>query len=158
MLTLRIESTRTKLSGFRYWWLKRVLGFNSAVHCAKCLIGDYEPTMSPTLDTNTNMELDGYLEGDVVYLCGVSSPYRWERNFHLAGVVKRGEIAVGELYTGDVVRLFGVRAVEFDGDRAAELFGKRGPEFLTCRNFQFGAHFFSPKTLENEQKTVEKSA
>ena len=71
---------------FRYLWLKHVRGVDLNVHCARCLHGEYIDGISPRNHEHPEIEL----EDGVYYLCGVSLPYVWEKNFHLAFCYSEG--------------------------------------------------------------------
>lgn len=141
MPTLTIHSAIPRLQGFRYFWLKSVRGFNPAVHCARCLVGNYDPQVKADMETNEAIEID-HIEGMILYLCGVATPYRWANNLHLPMRVETGVSSMAETYTGDRITIKGARILPFDDRAARERFPTRGKEFLTCRNFQFGAHHF----------------
>lgn len=136
-----IESQRGHLAGWKYLWLKTVDGFNTAHHCARCLVGSYSKHFSPRMDPGKAYG-EQYQPGQLLYFCGVSAPYRWPNNMHLAGVVEAGAECRVELYTGDVLVVRNLRRIEFDDRAARERFPERGAEFLTCRNFQFAAQVF----------------
>ncbi len=72
---------------FRYLWLKGVTGVNLKVHCAKCLLGEYDERVYPEMETARNLVLK---PAPYYYLCGVAKPYRWGKNFHLAFREKEG--------------------------------------------------------------------
>jgi hypothetical protein len=134
-----LEGEGGKLYGFRHFWAKHVRGFDGGKHCARCLVGSYEKLISASMPLGVWADIN--LAGDVLYICGVSNPYRWEKNFHLA--VKNGGNRVTEtLYNGVAVTVDGAEKVVFDDAAARELYPRRGAEFLTCRNFQFGAHYY----------------
>jgi hypothetical protein len=141
MPTLTIHSELPRLSGFRYFWLKSVRGFNPAAHCARCLVGNYDPRIKADMQTNEAIEID-HLEGMILYLCGVSTPYRWANNLHLPMRVKSGISFFADTYNGDRIAIEGAELLTFDDRAARRLFPDRGSHFLTCRNFQFGAHHF----------------
>ena len=65
---------------FMYIWLKNVHNVKLNYHCAKCLIGNYHPK----INKKTKSIKDLVLDNDIWYLCGVSLPYNWNNNFHLA--------------------------------------------------------------------------
>lgn len=67
-------------SSFSYLWLKTVKDVDLSQHCARCLIGEYDKRISPRKEHIENIEL----ENSIYYLCGVSKPYVWNNNFHLA--------------------------------------------------------------------------
>lgn len=131
---MRIESMR--VSGrFRYLWLKRVTGVNLSVHCARCLRGAYDRRVSPGVG-----ELSGAdLEPGVHYLCGVSSPYRWADNFHMAFVDCPGSTATARRNGVEVV-VSGARELPIDGSCVdASDPNSRRREYATCRNWQFAS-------------------
>jgi hypothetical protein len=141
MPTITITSKAEKLKGFRYFWLKRVHGFDPSQHCARCLKGHYIDAVSATMPTNRRIHIEAD-PGEVLYLCGVSAPYVWDRNFHLALIVEHGARVRTTAYTGDEIEIDGADFLEFDDHAARRLFPEKGEAFLTCRNFQFGAHHF----------------
>jgi hypothetical protein len=139
--TVMFHTEETAPKGFRYLWAKAVKGFNPAKHCAQCLVGPYEKRFGLRMPVNDVVQLDGYAIGDLIYFCGVSAPYRWERNAHLAVRVTGDafDSASIKLYTGAELTVTGAVAVPFTADKAAEAHPGRGKDYLTCRNFQFGA-------------------
>jgi len=141
MPTITITSPSATLKGFRYFWLKRVHGFEPSQHCARCLKGHYVDAVSSSMPANRPIHIEAD-PGDILYLCGVSSPYVWERNFHLALLVCYGSRVRTTAYTGDVIEIDGCDFVEFDDKAARRRFPDKGEAFLSCRNFQFGAHYF----------------
>lgn len=130
---------------FSYFWGKWVLGFNDAEHCAKCLVGYYEKSIHKNLEGGDLVHLECE-PGAILYLCGVSRPYRYRSNFHLVIQASEGETARGSLYNGMEFEILGAKALSFDGDAAKRLYPAKGKSFLTCRNFQFAAqHFGQPE-------------
>lgn len=121
--------------------MKKVIGFNPDHHCAKCLIGSYDKNLGLSVPVNEDICLD-YDEGSILYLCGVSSPYRHANNFHLAMMVKRGAFAEKWAWNGDKMRISGAQRIEFSAEKAFEKYNSKGRSFTTCRNFQFGAQLF----------------
>ena len=77
---------------FRYLWLKYVSGVNLSVHCARCLLGEYDPRISARVKELHEQPLR---PSPYYYLCGVSKPYVWSRNFHLAFREKEGSLLSG---------------------------------------------------------------
>lgn len=67
-------------SRFMYLWLKTVKGVNLKEHCAKAIIGEYSTQISNKINEIRNIPL----QNETYYLCGVSLPYVWANNFHLA--------------------------------------------------------------------------
>lgn len=68
-------------NNFMYIWLKSVDDVDLTKHCAKCLIGEYNESINKHTRVNNNIQLDNE---KIYYLCGVSKPYVWDNNFHLA--------------------------------------------------------------------------
>lgn len=141
MPTLTIHSNEDRFRGFRYFWLKRVTGFDPAVHCARCLKGHYVSEVGTAMPVNAPIHIEAD-PGDVLYLCGVSAPYVWARNFHLALRVEHGAAVRTGCYTGDVLSILGADFIAFDDTEARRRFPHLSEAYLTCRNFQFGAHHF----------------
>ncbi len=141
MILVTLESKNEHLEGFKYFWMKRVTGFNPEVHCARCLRGDYENIVGSRMAANAPQRLNA-APGEVFYLCGVSTPYRWEKNAHLAFLAERNSTATLDLYTGDRVIITNARAIPFTDEAARYQYPDKGAAYLTCRNFQFGAQHF----------------
>lgn len=141
MPTITIKSPNDRLTGFRYFWMKRVHGFDPSQHCARCLKGHYVAQVGSSMAANVPIQIEAD-HGDVLYLCGVSAPYVWTRNFHLALVVEFGARVRTTAYTGDVIEIDGCDLIHFDDAEARRRFPDKGEAFLSCRNFQFGAHHF----------------
>lgn len=135
------------LKGFLYMWLKKVHGFDPSIHCAQCLKGSYFKEMNKHFQSGVDIELPDLAPGEIYYLCGVATPYKWARNFHLAFKAGNYEIN-GPLYTGAEFVVDDAEIITFDDKAARELYPDKGPKFLTCRNFQFGAHHFKQGSSE----------
>lgn len=140
-MQLRIEPRpgHDHLTGFRYLWLKSVTAFDDRVHCARCLIGEYVKGIDTRAKRGTVVDVDNARAGDLFYLCGVSAPYDWKHNAHLALRVDPEALTQLELWNGARLTVVGARRVSFDHRAAHTHYGNRGRAFLTCRNFQFGA-------------------
>lgn len=141
MFTIKVESENDSLKGFRYFWMKRVIGFSPSAHCARCLSGTYVNEVGLRMPINSEIEIQA-IKGDILYLCGVSTPYQHARNLHLAFKIQAGCNAEVESYTGDIVKISGAKKLPFDDQVARATFQNKGASFLTCRNFQFGAQYF----------------
>ncbi len=132
-----ITSLQTS-SQFRYLWLKYVTGIDLEQHCAKCLLGNYSKHVGVTVESPLELTLDEY-PAQAFYLCGVSKPYRWSNNFHLAFVFKKGSLLeVDELGVRVEIRdakRISITQREYDHPLAVN------PIYRTCRNWQF-AHIF----------------
>lgn len=124
-------------SRFKYLWLKYVRGVNLNYHCAKCLIGDYSEKIINTMFKGRNIELDEYRCG-YYYLCGVSIPYVWRNNFHLAFRYSEGKKIKVErngirIIISDAEEI-PIVPVDLNSNKHPRRFS---PEFFTCRNWQF---------------------
>ncbi len=124
---------------FRYLWLKSVTGIDLRVHCAKCLLGQYDERIGNTTVELRDMEL---APAPYYYLCGVSMPYRWSNNFHLAFREKPGErLEVNRqgvhiiIDNAEEIR-FGWQDVPLDAPH------RHNKAYFTCRNWQF-AHWLA---------------
>jgi hypothetical protein len=138
MLFVTYATNRDQVRGWRYLWAKHAVGFAPSVHCARCLKGDYLNQFGKDMGVNVLTPID-LPAGELVYFCGVATPYVWANNLHLAVRVKPGASAVISAYNGDVIEVDGAEQVHFDDKEARRLFPERAEEFLTCRNFQFAA-------------------
>lgn len=126
---------------FMYIWLKRVTGVDLDQHCARCLLGSYHPAINNQIKHIPSLEL----EDGVWYLCGVSKPYRWKNNFHLAFEYSAGsEIS----YSSNGISLTIENAKqlpineEYVNPQNVHCSQK---EYYTCRNWQFANYLASNK-------------
>lgn len=139
MKTIVVEKIKVS-SSFKYLWLKYVNNVNLDVHCAKSLIGEYSKKITTKQGEFYNIALD---ESDykAIYLCGVSYPYVWENNFHLAFKYSEGKTLYYnsngiEIILKNAVRLpIDIKYVDFSHPKA------KFKSYHTCRNWQF-AHWF----------------
>ena len=126
------------IGNFRYLWLKSVNGVNLSQHCARCLIGSYDSRISPKLREYRDLPL---IDG-IYYLCGVSTPYRWINNFHLAFRNKPGNIIKVER-NGIYIEIQDAEILEFgENDINWNLPQAKDKSFSTCRNWQFANAFY----------------
>lgn len=120
-------------SKFKYLWLKKVNGVDLSVHCARCLLGEYDNRVNARTKSLKNIEL----LGDVYYLCGVSAPYIWANNFHLAFRLANGEKFTAER-NGVKISVENAEIIDFsENDIDMTLPQAKKKEFYTCRNWQF---------------------
>jgi len=116
-------------ASFRYFWLKYIEDFDLSNHCARAFIGKYEKNLSIGLILP---------ESEYYYMCGVSSPYIYNNNFHLAFRHKEGsEIKVKR--HGVKVWITDAEEIEITPLMEGEAHHPKGKykEFYTCRNWQF---------------------
>lgn len=141
-LTFQYLARGSKPAGWRFFWARVVTGVASwDEHCIGCLKADRVKEVSKEMDASKELEIEVPDVGAFLYICGGSSPYILENNFHL--VVRPGNGLVRRsAYNGEVVSVSGALRYLFDDRAARALFPDRGPEFLTCRNFQFVAQEF----------------
>lgn len=136
MITLKKINVTGK---FKYLWLKYINGIDLTNHCAKCLLGTYSKKISNTTTEAAEIELD---ESDAIvyYLCGVSMPYNWHKNFHLAFKEKEGS-SVKVNYNGIEIEIGNAERIIF----SKEDIDPTDPNaekavYATCRNWQFAHH------------------
>ncbi len=124
---------------FRYLWLKSVTGIDLSVHCAKCLLGQYDERISNTITELRDLEL---APAPYYYFCGVSMPYKWSNNFHLAFREKPGAVLeVNRL--GVHIILHNAEEIRFGWqDVPADAPHRHNKAYYTCRNWQF-AHWLA---------------
>ena len=105
-MKIKFVTENAKVTGFRYFWLKYIRGFDPTVHCAKCLIGDYSQKVSLNMPVNTEIELNEFTDFKCLYLCGVIG---YRNNLHIPFVPSDNEndIITAETYRGDKVIITG---------------------------------------------------
>lgn len=121
-------------NNFMYIWLKSVEDVDLTKHCAKCLIGEYNESINKHTRVNNNIQLDNE---KIYYLCGVSKPYVWDNNFHLAFRKKEGNI-LNIARKGISIEIEDAEEITFSKDDIDEqLKESTNKQFNTCRNWQF---------------------
>lgn len=122
---------------FKYLWLKYVNGVDLNQHCAKCLRGEYSTQIQHTTFRAENIILNEH-KANYFYLCGVSMPYRWINNFHLAFKYAKGKTVEVER-NGIYIKI--LHAVEIpittDSIDVIDHPKRFDKHFNTCRNWQF---------------------
>ena len=132
----------TKSKPFMYFWLKSVDDVNLSQHCAKCLVGEYSNRVNASQKHVENITL----ENGVYYLCGVSKPYNWNNNFHLAFKYSEGETIIYSSNGVDVI-IENAVALPISPDYIdPEDINAHKKAYSTCRNWQF-AHYFKKHLL-----------
>ena len=131
---------------FLYLWLKYVTDVDLSVHCARCLIGAYSKRIDTKMTEAQDIRLDE-APAKVYYLCGVSRPYMWVKNFHLAFREKEGATLEYES-NGIHIIIENAERIEFgEEDIAPDDPNRRKKVYRTCRNWQFAhkiAYEFQP--------------
>ena len=122
---------------FGYLWLKYVNGFDLSKHCAKCLIGDYSKAFRYG---SNNVELRYYALNEhgakYFYLCGVTSPYRWNRNLHVAFQYSQGEsFTFEDGYTK--LEILNARQIPIYARKYYNILHGDEKSYNTCRNWRF---------------------
>lgn len=129
--TIRIFETRQR---FRYLWAKYVTGINLNVHCARCLLGDYSKKVAPD-KCIINTVFDEH-QSKYYYICGVSTPYVWANNFHVAFEFCPNNILDYDDGNTHIVienaRQIPIKSQDY---RSAKFGNNRS--YTTCRNWQF---------------------
>lgn len=128
-IKLTVLGTSANLHGFRYFWLKDVVGYDIGVHCARCLRGRYERRVNREMPLNHQI----VLRSKLVYLCGVSP--RWQNNLHAAAELAPGESFSVPTYNGMTAHFENARRIEIQP--LPDGWGDLPKAFTTCRNFQF---------------------
>lgn len=122
---------------FKYLWLKSVHDVDLNQHCARCLIGNYDERVSPLKYHIENIDLKDH----VYYLCGVSEPYKWSDNFHLA-FIKDENSKIDVNYNGVHVVIEGGKQLPISAkyEKHPKMMYK---SYSTCRNWQFANYFLT---------------
>lgn len=119
---------------YRHLWLKYVRGANLSVHCARCLVGEYETRFKGYMASLANIELR---EAPAYYLCGVAHDRDWSHNLHVAFAYAAGrEIVIDDEFCR--MKIVNARRLEISPrfiDWSMPEARKR--EYWTCRNWQF---------------------
>lgn len=138
---------------YGYLWLKEVRNVDLTQHCASALVGSYQPQVNAgrlgadLRHEPINLELSHLAPARAYYLCGVTRPYVWARNAHIA--MEPDETAGSATFEshGLTVETSGLRRIEFseaDIDPADPNIGRAA--YRTCRNWQF-AHWLAVNRL-----------
>ena len=119
---------------FRYLWIKYIIGVDLKEHCAKCLLGEYDPRIRATLRHASDIALAA---APFYYLCGVTQPYCRAKNFHLAFREKKSYI-LRVRRKGISIEIQDTEEVKFsEADIAPDDPHIRLTAYRTCRNWQF---------------------
>lgn len=118
-----------------YFWGKYVRGVDLSVHCARCLLGDYEPAFKAATKSLENVPLRSGEK--VFYLCGVSTPYVWAENFHLAVIESIGDVVEVQRH-GVYVKIRDAMELPINFDYSECTDSRKSiASYGTCRNWQF---------------------
>jgi len=121
-------------SSWMYFWIKTIESVNIDNHCAKSFLGKY-------LEGN-KIET----ESKDVYICGVSKPFNYYKNLHIALKYKKGSIlTINEneviILIEDAERIK-IKSLKKDESIFANADKK---SFYSCRNWQYANQLLSDK-------------
>lgn len=136
---IKIKTIENKRS-WMYLWGKYVTGVNLEKHCAKSLIGKYSSKINKNNKLSSDIILDEY-NSNIFYLCGVSKPYKWNENFHLAIKYSEGDNIIVDR-NGLYLEIENAKEIEINFDKSKynhKNIDKK--EFYTCRNWQFAVMY-----------------
>ena len=150
-----------KEQSYRFMWLKRVWKVDLQMHCQPALLGPTSLIVRTRRfwQAPSAFEIkDVYLEpsdSGFFYLCGVTHPYIWARNFHLPFCFASGQTAEK--------RWFGIHVLLRDAielplsetyiDLRFPRFSER--RYRTCRNAQFAWGFSKGLYLPTDRPLAE---
>ena len=142
IMKIKFVTSSQKVTGFRYFWLKYIKGFDPSVHCAKCLIGEYSQKVNLRMPVNTDIELDEYSGYKCLYLCGVIG---YANNLHIAFIPSDNEndIITAETYLGDTSTITGAKRLPIPPLEKG--YNGLSLAYTSCRNYQFGVSYLLPK-------------
>lgn len=132
---MRIEMIEKNMSNWMYFWTKTITSINLNQHCAKTFNGDY-----------LNGNIIETKEKDV-YICGVSKPFSYGNNLHVALKEKIGNnITIHEKDV--VINVYDAERIEVIPLAKGESHHESGnrKEFWSCRNWQYGHQVLSAKS------------
>lgn len=142
-IILEVNNIERKFSSF---WLKSVEDVDLGKHCINCLKGERVP-MKQSRGFGVVLAPD-----KVWYLCGVTYPYVWKNNFHLAFEYSPGDI-VYVRRQGVTLTVRDAKEIPITPDYIDNnLPQAQDPKFNTCRNWQFANYF--AKTHKKAQQTL----
>lgn len=132
-----VEIEKIEVYGrFRYLWLKYVKGVDLSVHCAKCLLGTYSKKIKNTMALGDGILLNED-KSPYYYLCGVTVPYVWKNNFHLAFKEEDGSY-IDIDRNGIRIKIKNAKEIPItDKDIDPLDPNAKKKEYSTCRNWQF---------------------
>lgn len=140
-----------RTAAFKYLWLKYVTGVSLSIHCAGCLKGSYTQKLNRDLEAAEKLVFDEF-DANILYFCGVSRPYKWENNFHLALQFSEGESISVDRH-GLKFEVKNAIEIEITTSAMKEVNHPKIIEkpYSTCRNWQF-ANFLSknPQLLQKQ--------
>lgn len=141
---------------FRFFWAMYVRDVNLSVHCQPCLLGRRSNKIcTPMFYRNRDRFVlrDIVLDeskSEFVYICGVTLPHVWIRNFHLALRRSPGRVVkakwFGVSFEIENAERLEIRSSFIDPDCRF----KDDSSYMTCRNAQFAWAFKKGLYLPNK--------
>ena len=139
-LFLTFEGPGPRVLGYRLLWVKAVVGFDANNHCARCLRGPILKSARELAAANVRKEFVMPKNARAIYICGVSSK-GYHFNLHAPCVPDEAAgPTIIPMTNGQ--RLIIENAALLPINPLPLGFAGRGPEFTTCRNWQFGVQTF----------------
>ena len=136
---IKIKEMHVKDS-FKYLWLKGVNDVDLTNHCARSLIGKYSEVVRNNLLDLYDTAID-VPKSKAYYLCGVTQPFRYKDNFHLAFKEVEGAILKVER-NGISIEIENAEEITFSMDDIDwQLPQSELKQYSTCRNWQFANKF-----------------
>lgn len=131
-MDIKINGIDRKFSSL---WLKSVYDVKLDKHCINCLVGERDYRIKQEVGCEFS------LAPTVYYLCGVTYPYVWANNFHLAFQPKEGS-TINITRKGLSLTITNAEEIMFSEDDIDKtLPNADDPKYYTCRNWQFANYF-----------------
>lgn len=151
---IRVTDIRDR---YKFLWVKEISDVDLTQHCARSFVGRWRAEMSHAhdrwRDSGARTPFDYLMtlgRARAYYACGVTDPYVWRKNAHLAFVP---DPAAEEWEThsnqGLTVQVRGLSRVSFSAEDVPDTDPRRvRKDFYTCRNWQFAQwlHSRTPQT------------
>ena len=122
-------------SNFKYLWLKYVNGYDLDNHCARSLVGSYSKKINNKIANEKDILLNEH-NSKTYYLCGVSLPFNYDNNFHLAFKYSKGNnIIINE--NGVDIKIIDAERIIIKKQDIYNHEKGYNRQFSSCRNWQF---------------------
>ena len=136
-----------RVQRYRFFWIKYVKSVNLEEHCQPCLKGPTSKLLG-TRDiggaTTSVIKADLMLNesaAEFIYICGVTEPYNWASNFHMALRVQAGE-SCRKTWPGIDIELESAVELEISDAHMDQEFHRFVERlYRTCRNAHFAWAF-----------------
>lgn len=137
----------TRLSGFRFFWLRYVWGFVPHEHCQRSLLGVNDDRFTREMELGISLELRPPARCRHVYLCGVT-PQAYP-GLHFAFEAAPGEMAEATTYHGITVTVSDARRLPIPPREDG--FAGMPHAYTSCCNWQFGVETYGLNGLQRER-------